>query len=401
MHLNSYASITAAESAPRRAIQCIAPARVNLLGEHTDYTGGLVLPMAIPFVTQATVSPREDGFYSFTSELFPETLTLSRDDRSNARGQWTDYPVGVLRKLQERGIEPPSFDLHLAGNVPFGAGVSSSASVEVASAIAMLALSSAHLKVEEIAVLCQRAENEYVKSPCGIMDQFVITAAKAGHALLLDTRALTYEHLPMNKGALSETQIVVCNSMVKHSVATGEYGMRRKESEEGQAVLIKKFGVRDLGESTLQQLESAKSEMSDAAFRRCRHIITDNARVREARQAMFAGDPVAFGKLMLEGHISERDDFECSCEEVDFLVETATSLPGCFGARLTGGGFGGSTVNLVERSHAEAFVTALKAAYKQHFSIAADAYVCDAVDGAMLRNASVLQTDTSAMQVKK
>jgi galactokinase len=390
---NSYASTTTAESAPRRAIQCIAPARVNLLGEHTDYTGGLVLPMAIPFFTQATISPRDDGFYSFTSDLFPETLTLSRDDRSNARGQWTDYPVGVLRKLQERGIEPSSFDLHLSGNVPFGAGVSSSASVEVASAMAILALSSAHLKVEEIAVLCQRAENEYVASPCGIMDQFVITAAKAGHALLLDTRSLTYEHLPMNKGALSETQIVVCNSMVKHSVATGEYGMRRIESEQGQAILVKKFGVRDLGESTLQQLESAKSEMSDAAFRRCRHIITDNARVREAKQAMFAGDPVAFGKLMLEGHISERDDFECSIEEIDFLVETATSLPGCFGARLTGGGFGGSTVSLVERSHAEAFLTALKAAYQKHFNITADAYVCDAVDGAMLRNASVKQVE--------
>lgn len=151
--------------------------------------------------------------------------------------------------------------------------------------------------------------------------------------------------------------------------------------------------MHDLGESTLQQLESAKPEMSDASFRRCRHIITDNARVRQAKQAMFAGDPVAFGKLMLEGHISERDDFECSCEEVDFLVETATSLPGCFGARLTGGGFGGSTVNLVERSQVDAFTTALKAAYKKHFDIAADVYACDAVDGAMLRNATVMQAE--------
>jgi galactokinase len=378
---------------PRRAIKCVAPARVNLLGEHTDYTGGLVLPMAIPFVTEATIFPREDGLYSFTSELLNKTLTLDHTDRSPARGEWSDYPVGVLRKMQERGIEPPSFDLHITGNVPFAAGVSSSASMEVASAMAMLALSSAHLTIEEIAILCRRAENEYVESPCGIMDQFVIVAAKAGHALLLDTRSLAYEHLPMNKGGLAETQIVVCNSMVKHSVATGEYGMRRIESEEGQAVLVKKFGVRDLGDSTLQQLESAKSEMSDAAFRRCRHIISDNARVRQAKQAMFAGEPVAFGRLMLEGHASERDDFECSCEEIDFLVETATTLPGCFGARLTGGGFGGSTVNLVERSQTGAFATALKAAYKKRFNIAAEAYVCDAVDGAMLRNASIMQVE--------
>jgi galactokinase len=374
--------------APRQSIQCVAPARVNLLGEHTDYTGGLVLPMAIPFATHATISPRLDDRYGFTSELFPETLTLDRNDRSPARGLWADYPVGVLRQLQQRGIEPPAFDLHLAGNAPFGAGLSSSASVEVASAMAILALAHAILPLEEIAVLAQRAENEYVHSPCGIMDQFVITAAKAGHALLLDTRSLTYEHLPMNKGALADTQIVVCNSMVKHSVATGEYGMRRRESEEGQAVLVRKFGIRDLGDATLDQLQAAQSEMSEHAFRRCRHIISDNARVREAKQAMFAGDPVAFGKLMLLGHASERDDFECSCDEVDFLVETATHLPGCFGARLTGGGFGGCTVNLVERAHSEAFATELKAAYKQQFDIAAETYLCEAVDGAWLRNAA-------------
>jgi galactokinase len=380
-------SSTTAESSPRKAIQCVAPARVNLLGEHTDYTGGLVLPMAIPFATRATISLRTDDLYHFTSELFPETLTLDRNDRSAARGTWTDYPVGVLRQLQQRGIEPPAFDLHLTGNVPFGAGVSSSASVEVASAMAILALTDVTLTIEDIAVLSRRAENEYVHSPCGIMDQFVITAAKAGHALLLDTRSLTYEHLPMNKGNLAQTQIVVCNSMVKHSVATGEYGIRRRESEEGQAVLVKKFGVRDLGDTTLAQLEAAQSEMSPAAFRRCRHIISDNARVREAKLAMFAGDPIAFGKLMLAGHASERDDFDCSCAEVDFLVETATALPGCFGARLTGGGFGGCTVNLVERTHSAAFAAALKAAYQQRFHIAAETYVCDAVDGAYIRNA--------------
>jgi galactokinase len=379
-------SIHPANIRSRDSIQCVAPARVNLLGEHTDYTGGLVLPMAIPFATHATITPRSDDRYCFTSELFPETLTLDRDDRSPARGIWSDYPVGVLRQLQLRGIEPPAFDLHLTGDVPFGAGVSSSASVEVASAMAMLALADVTLAIEDIAILSQRAENEYVHSPCGIMDQFVITAAKAGHALLLDTRSLTYEHLPMNKGRLAQTQIVVCNSMVKHSVATGEYGMRRRESEEGQAILVKKFGVRDLGGTTLDQLETAKSEMSDAAFRRCRHIISDNARVREAKLAMFAGDPIAFGKLMLAGHVSERDDFECSCDEVDFLVETAATLPGCFGARLTGGGFGGCTVNLVERSQSEAFATALKAAYKQQLNITAETYLCDAVDGAWLRN---------------
>jgi galactokinase len=280
--------------------------------------------------------------------------------------------------------------LHLSGNVPFGAGVSSSASVEVVTAFALLKHADKTLTLEEIALLCQRAENLFVHSPCGIMDQFAITAAHAGHALLLNTRDLTYEHLPMNTGKLAETCIVVCNSMVRHSVATGEYGKRRSESEQGQAILLQTFpDLRDLGDATLAHLEAAKDLMSPESFRRCRHLVSDNGRVREARTAMFAGDPVAFGKLMLAGHVSERDDFECSCGEVDFLVETASSLPGCYGARLTGGGFGGCTVNLVERIHAEEFSTTLKSAYLEKFHINPDTFVCEAVDGAFARNATL------------
>ena len=386
-------SVRPAPGALGLSLHRVAPARVNLLGEHTDYTGGLVLPMAIPFTTQAIISPRSDNLFSFTSELFPDTLALDRDDRSPSRGIWADYPVGVLRQFQQRGIQPPAFDLHLSGNVPFGAGLSSSASVEVASAMALLAFTGASFSIEYIALLSQRAENDYVHSPCGIMDQFVITAAKAGHALLLNTRDLTYEHLPMNKGALAETQIVVCNSMVKHSVATGEYRVRRRELEEGQAVLRSTFPqLRDLGDATIDQLNLCEHQMSHEAFIRCRHVVTENARVRSARESMFSGDPTSLGQLMLQAHISYRDDFAASCEEVDFLVDTAITLPGCFGARLTGGGFGGCTVNLVERAHSDAFATALKAAYQQHFNIAAETYLCDAVDGAWLRNAPLPTT---------
>ncbi len=367
---------------------CVAPARVNLLGEHTDYTGGLVLPLAIPFTTTATVTPRSDGLYSFSSDLFPETLTLTPEDRSPAvPKQWTNYPVGVLRELQLLNIFPPGFSLHLSGNVPFGAGVSSSASVEVATAFALLAHAKQTLPVDQIALLCQRAENRYVHSPCGIMDQFVITAARAGHALLLNTRDLTFEHLPMNTGALARTSIIVCNSMVKHSIGAGEYGKRRAESEQGQALLLQHFpALRDLGDATLAQLESVRPLLSDASFRRCRHILSDSQRVRDAKRAMFAGDPVALGQLMLAGHASQRDDFECSCDEVDFLVETARQLPGCYGARLTGGGFGGCTVNLVETAHAEAFTAALKQAYQSALNLTPDIYLCEAVDGAAARN---------------
>jgi galactokinase len=391
LSLTSSLTAAAVDPASRKTIQCVAPGRVNLLGEHTDYTGGVVLPMAIPFTTEARIAPRADGRYGFTSELFKETLVLERDDRSAKRGFWSDYAVGVLRELQKLGHEPEGFDLRLTGNVPFGAGLSSSASVEVATAMAMLTFAGVRMAMEEAALLCQRAENLYVESPSGIMDQFSITAAKAGHALLLDTRSLQYEHLPMNQGQLSEALIVVCNSMVRHSVATGEYGMRRKESEEGQAVMVRLYGVRDLGDVTLEQLKAAEGEMSATAYKRCRHIVSDNARVREAKEAMYAGDPVALGALMLAGHVSERDDFECSCDEVDFLVETASGLLGCFGARLTGGGFGGCTVNLVRREDSAAFGEALRAAYKERFGITAEIYVCDAVDGAWIRNGMALR----------
>ncbi|MDR3734226.1 MAG: galactokinase [Acidobacteriaceae bacterium] len=365
----------------------IAPARVNLLGEHTDYTGGLVLPMAIPFQTIATIAPSDDEQYRFTSEQFPEERMMTRDDRSDRTGVWCDYPVGVLRQLQRRGVELPGFHLHLRGNVPFGAGVSSSASVEVATALAMLCLADKTMPPEQIALMCQAAENQYVHSPCGIMDQFVITMAKAGHALLLETGTLAYEHIPMNQGGMADTCIVVCNSMVKHSVASGEYGTRRKELEAGQAVICAAFpGVKNLGGATLEQLEACKDSMTPNSYRRCHHVISENKRVREAKEAMVQGDPARLGKLMVEAHASQRDDFECSCDEVDFLVDTAAALPGCYGARMTGGGFGGCTVNLVTRIHAESFAISLKNAYRKHLNIEADTFVCEAVDGAIERN---------------
>ncbi len=370
---------------------------MNLLGEHTDYTGGLVLPMAIPFYTTAAISLGQDERYRFTSERFEQVRELALEDASEAAGEWSDYPVGVLRQLQERGIRPPAFTLALRGDVPLGAGLSSSASVEVASMMAMLACAGASLPAEEIALLCRRAENEYVHSPCGIMDQFVITFAKAGHALLLDTHSLAYEHISISHGGLAATRIVICNSMVKHSIASGDYGVRRREVEAGQAALRAVFPqLRDLGDATLDELEACRAAMPQESFQRCRHILTENRRVREVKQALLAGDPVRLGERMLAAHASQRDDFACSCAEIDFLVETAGALPGCFGARMTGGGFGGCTVNLVAQTECESFAEALKAAYRKAFGIHAEMYLCEAVDGAMLRNAATLQQEARA-----
>ena len=376
-----------------------APARVNLIGEHTDYTGGLVMPMAIPFYTVARLRGANDGCYSFSSELFPTTRSMTLDDRSSRVGDWSDYPVGVLRELESRGINPPPFSLHLSGNVPLGAGLSSSASIEVATAIALLSHAKVMLPAEEIARLCQSAENNYVGSPCGIMDQFVVTAARAHHALLLDTGHLTYELLQMNKGDLADCKIVVANSGVKHSIAGGDYGVRRREVEAGQAKLRERFPeVRNLADATLAQLAACEAELSPESLRRCRHIISENQRVREAREAMLEGDPVHLGAVMTRAHASERDDFECSIEEIDFLVDTAVGLRDCYGARLTGGGFGGCTVNLVKSADVEDFISALRAAYSDRFSLNLETYVCEAVDGALARNAEQL---SSAVQEER
>lgn len=349
------------------------------------------MPIAIPFSTVAELRDGNDGRYTFSSALFPSTRSMTPDDRSAAVEDWSDYPVGVLREFQQRGIQVPPFSMHLSGDVPLGAGLSSSASVEVATAVALLAQSNATLSPADIATLCQRAENNYVGSPCGIMDQFVVTAATAEHALLLNTRDLTFELLPMNKGELAQCRIVIANSGVKHSIATGDYGERRREVEAGQSALRQRFPqIRDLGDATLDQLAACEQAMSAESFRRCRHIITENQRVREAREAMLSGDPVRLGTVMTAAHVSERDDFECSIEEIDFLVNTAIALPGCYGARLTGGGFGGSTVNLVNATEVETFIEALRAAYQQRYPLELQTYVCEAVDGAVARNSKAL-----------
>ena len=371
----------------------LAPARVNLLGEHTDYSGGLVLPMAIPFYTKAVLSAAATG-YTFESDLFDTVRTAQPGEQSTRAKLWSDYPLGVLVELQKLGCEPPAFHLQLSGDVPLGAGLSSSASVEVACCLAMLAWQRKTMSAAEVALLCQRAENQFVGSPCGIMDQFVITAARANHALLIHTQNLTFELVPLNRGDMRETCIVVFNSMVKHSIAEGGYGDRRKEVEAGQMVLRERVaGVQSLGEATLSDLNACTPYMSQESFRRCRHIITENERVRLVRQALWNGEAARVGELMVAAHASQRDDFECSCAETDFLVDAATEISGCFGARMTGGGFGGCTVNLVQRSSAESFANTLKEQYQQRFGVEAETYLCEAVSGAMALNPSVEVTD--------
>jgi galactokinase len=358
-----------------------APARVNLIGEHTDYTGGFVMPMAIGFRTLAAVSPREDGQAVFYSANYEEEVAFAIASlRREPRGHWSDYPTGVLWSLQQQGIAVGGFSMSLAGDVPLGAGLSSSASVEVATATALLGQAAVSLPLEKIATLCRRAENEYVGAKSGIMDQFVVTGGVANRAMLIDCRSLTYELLPLPQ----QVRVVICNSMVKHQVATGEYGDRRDEVEAGQAVLRQhRPGIELLRDATLEDLEVCKDKMTAASFARCRHIVTENDRVMKARTALLQGDVMKFGELMVQAHASMRDDFAASCAEVDALVEIATGQPECFGARITGGGFGGCTVNVVSANGAESFVKAVRREYAERTGIEAECFVCEASDGAM------------------
>jgi len=358
-----------------------APARVNLIGEHTDYTGGLVMPMAIGFRTVAEVSPREDGRAVFYSVNYGEEVSLEIASQGRSpRGHWSDYPAGVLWSLRLEGVEVGGFSMSLEGDVPLGAGLSSSASVEVVTAVALLDRAGATLPLEKVATLCRRTENEYVGAKSGIMDQFVVAGAVAHRAMMLDCRSLGYELLPLP----DEVRVVICNSMVKHSVATGGYGDRSDEVVAGQAVLRQEKGIELLRDATLEDLEACKGKMTAASFARCKHIITENGRVLEARESLLKGDLERFGRLMIEAHASMRDDFEASCPEVDTLVEIAMRQAGCFGARITGGGFGGCTVNVVSAERAEEFVEAVRREYAAATGIAnAQCFVCEPSDGAL------------------
>lgn len=364
--------------APQSAYQ--APGRVNLIGEHTDYTGGLVMPAAIDFNSVAVVTPAKNGASTLYSSNFQKEFRFDTNALpEKAKRDWTDYPVGVLWSLRQSGVTVPPFVMTLEGDVPVGAGLSSSASIEVAVAFAALALAGKSMLLTEIALACKRAENGFVGAQSGIMDQYIACCGVKDHALVIDTRDLKSEPEPLP----ANVRLVICNSMVKHSHADGGYNERRAEVDEGsRAVRAVNPAIHELRDATLADLEKARTSTSENAFRRCRHIITENARVKEAAAALSSGDMKRMGQLMAEAHASYRDDFEASCPEADLLVELAAAQPGIIGARLTGGGFGGCTVNLVEAAHADAFRKGIHDAYLERAGIDADIYLCQAAGGA-------------------
>ncbi len=357
-----------------------APGRVNLIGEHTDYNDGFVMPAAVDFSTWAAVSLRNDRFVSVFSENFGEQFKFSLDDPApQARRHWSDYVRGVAVTLEQSGYRLGGAELLLRGDVPIGSGLSSSASVEVATGLALLGNSGVSVEREELARLCQRAENEFVGMRCGIMDQFVSCLAQGGKALLLDCRSLAHDLLSLP----NEVRLVICNTMVKHELATGEYNRRRAECEAGVSHLVSALPrVHALRDVTEAELESHKDGMSEVVYRRCRHVVTENNRVLEAKKALEADNLPEFGRLMNESHRSLRDDYEVSCQELDIMVGLAQEMPSVYGARMTGAGFGGCTIALVFARGAEEFKRRIARAYQTATGITAEVYICRAAAGA-------------------
>jgi galactokinase len=357
-----------------------APGRVNLIGEHTDYNDGFVMPAAVAFSTHVAIAARRDRKLVIHSEEFPGSFEFDLENLPKERtGAWCDYVLGVASFLRQRGHELGGANLLVHGEVPIGAGLSSSAALEVSSALALLSLSGTKLPLAEVAQICRQAENSFVGARVGIMDQFVSCMGKAGHALLLDCRSLEFELVPVPAGI----RLVVCNTMTKHELASGAYNTRREECEEGVRYFQKwSPTIRALRDVSLEMLDQHAHDLPATIAKRCTHVVRENQRTLNAARSLKEGDLDRMKNLMCESHNSLRDLYEVSCRELDIMVEAAAGLPGFCGGRMTGGGFGGCTVNLVCKENAEDFAQRIAERYRQKTGIDPQVYLCTAEDGA-------------------
>jgi galactokinase len=334
-----------------------SPGRLNLLGEHTDYNAGLVLPIAINRATWVACGPAS-GQVRVWSETFSEEDAFDPADFTRDAGRlWVNYVRGVVWALAEAGVTVPGANLVISGDLPLSAGLSSSASVETGCALALLALVGQQMPKRDLALLCQKAENDFVGMRCGILDQFAVGLCEAGHALLLDCRDQSVQHIPLHGEA---PVFFVCDTAKPRELADSEYNQRRALCESVAA----HYGVPSLREVSLEQLERDRGELGDVAYRRCRHVLTENARVEAATAVLSEGRWEDLGSLISASHASLRDDYEVSCAELNIMCELAESAAGCLGARLVGAGFGGCAMAAVRGDAADDFGAHLAEQYQ-------------------------------------
>jgi len=365
-----------------RAPQVIAraPGRVNLIGEHTDYNEGFVLPVAIDRQVLVAAAPRQDKAVHLYALDFQARASFSLDDLQHDEEQrWSNYQRGVAWALQEEGLELVGLEAAITSDVPIASGLSSSAAIEVAMATTWQLLSGFDLDPVRLALLCQRAENQFVGANCGIMDQFISVLGRRDHALLIDCRTLDYRLVPIPPGVA----IVVADTMKRRGLVDSEYNTRRRECEEGARLLGEYIpGVQALRDVTPEQFDRYAEKLPSVIRRRCRHVINENARVEAAVAALEVGDVARFGQLMIASHQSLRDDYEVSCRELDVMVEAALKIEGVYGSRMTGAGFGGCTVSLVAQEAVPLFRKRVTAEYKAAIGVEPQIYACHASDGA-------------------
>lgn len=342
-----------------------APGRVNLIGEHTDYNDGFVLPMAIERRTWVAAADNGSSHLRVASLNQPQAGDIDLAAPAvKRRGSWLDYVEGTARSLAARGFAVSGADLLVSSDVPAGAGLSASAALELSLGLALASLSGAtepdHV---QLALAGQAAEHEYVGTLCGIMDQYIAALAQEGTALLVDCRSLATRAVPMRSSGVS---VLVCDTRVKHQLASSEYNQRRAECMRGVSLLAKAIpGVRALRDVSLADFERWSELLPGTVRNRCRHVVTENARTLAAAEALSAGDLVEVGRLMVASHASLRDDFQVSCQELDVAVQAATAEPGVYGSRMTGGGFGGCTVSLAESAAIERVTAAVQRAFAE------------------------------------
>ena len=357
-----------------------APGRVNLIGDHTDYNGGLVFPAALAMGIYLTVTEKLDHFScGFSSDNVPQTFTLRGDALTEHYHAWVDYPLGVLKEFSDRGWSVTGYDFHYRGDLPIGAALSSSASIEMVTAVALNALCGEPYTMLELVQMAQHAENAFVGMNCGIMDQFASGFGKKNHAIALDCNTLEYEQVPLEMRGL---KFVIANTNKKRGLVDSEYNQRRAECQQALEIIQKHIPVDCLCQLTMEQFDTVVQYLDGNVLRRARHAVRENTHVREAITALKGGDMARFGQLMNASHASLRDDYAVTCPELDFLAEKAQQFPGVLGSRMTGAGFGGCTVTLIAENQVTAFIESLGSAYMERFYMRADFYVAEIGDGA-------------------